>query len=98
MSEFLDLVGMHVEGLRKQQKFTVLRKTNCPAWVPAASGQLATGLMTDVYSSPKHLDTLMLFGEFSKEQIERVLGYSTFSVEVIQGTDNPKLPFRPPLD
>ncbi|HLC99837.1 MAG TPA: hypothetical protein VJC11_02645 [Patescibacteria group bacterium] len=89
----MNLMGLAVSDNRAQQKVTVLKKKD--AWSDTEVGLAVTGLCTAVCGHPKHPNVLLLAGEFSKDTIATFILERNFECEVVQGMDNPQLPFTP---
>lgn len=93
----MDLIGMG-RARRAQQVYTVVRRD--ASWTNGETMRLCTRLqpMTIVGSHPLHPTTIIIAGDYSREQIQSALVADTHSLELerVVGMDNPALPFAAP--
>lgn len=91
----MDLVGMHAAELRQQMKLTVL--TRSTPWTMIEINSLLLPPSFTNASHRGHPGVLILIGEYSRNAIEAVIPDHSFELQVVQGYDNPSLPFKPSL-
>jgi len=93
----MDLVGMEVRNRRRIAKVTILRRPN-GSWSQREVGILTNGLkpLAVIHVLPRLPEILMIREEWGRAAIESVLGVRDFEHEVLEGYDNPKLPFPVP--
>ena len=93
----MNLIGLDVvREKRRKLKFTVLRKDELERWNWREVERLVTlGPCGVVNQHPTHLETVLVHGEWTREQVRQVLHHDNFSIKIVQGWDNPDLPFRP---
>ncbi|MHB8830550.1 MAG: hypothetical protein ACYC44_00285 [Patescibacteria group bacterium] len=89
----MNLLGFIMQDNRREMKFTVLRR-QLP-WTKEEVGLLCNGIFNEVYEHPNHPGVVIMYGEHSQEKIAEILSGDFGEYEVVQGYDNPKLPFRP---
>ncbi len=82
------------------QKVTVLtkgkmsRKDTPPYdWAEKEAEKLTMGLATQTSSSHTNYGKLLILGKWTKNQVANVVGHANFSLQVLEGLTNPKLPF-----
>lgn len=91
----MDLLAMQVVENRRKLKMTVLHREG-GVWHQMEVGRLVNGLMTEASQHPKHLEHLVLFGHYTKEQtLEALLGGQAYTAVQVTGTDSKDLPFVP---
>lgn len=92
----IDLIGMDLKARRAEAKFTVITKTGEDTnWSNQEATKIVMKYCTQIQRLPALPEVMLLWGEYSKEQVERAINHNGFDLEVIQGYDNPELPFRP---
>ncbi len=91
----MDLLGIMMQDNQRKMKFTVLRR-KLP-WTQEEVGLLCNGIFNEVYGHPDHPGVVILNGEHSQEKIAEILSGDFGEYEVVEGRDNPRLPFRPPI-
>ena len=80
---------------RQEAKFTVLkRKEN---WDRNEVRFLGNKLSSDVYQNAQYPDILIIEGEHSREKIIAIIGRNIGEYRIIEGYENPDLPFLPHL-
>ena len=89
----MDLLGLDLAERRRKAKFTVLRRPK--GWSRQEADMLSCGLEPGavVAIHPKHPEFLVIALEYSREAIAAVLGVSDFDHKILQGYNNPDLPF-----
>jgi len=93
----MDLLGLDLVERRRKAKFTVLRRQK--GWSRQEADALACGLKPGavVATHPKHPEFLVIALEYSREAVAAVLGVSDFDHKIVQGYNNPDLPFAAEL-
>ncbi len=87
-----DLVSMDRRDSRSKQKVTMLQRSQ--GWSDKVLGQIVNSLKIETSSLPKAPDKLLIYGEFSKERLFGIIGTDDFTLEVIEGLDNERLPWK----
>ena len=91
----MDFLGMLEREKRKEMKFTVLRRG--AVWTQLERDSLADKSSTEVHGHADHPGVIIMKGEYSRDQIVAFIGEGIGVYSVVQGYDNPELPFRPSL-
>ncbi len=89
----MNLMSLAVSENRATQKVTVLTKKD--EWTDTARHLANTGLCAAISSDSEYPNVLLLMGEFSHEIVATFILERDFECEVVQGMDNPRLPFTP---
>ena len=91
-----DLVGMTIRENRRKAKITILRRST--GWSMDEVRALVYGLkpFSIVHQHPQQPQVLMIREAWTKEEIVGVLKKDDFEYVVLQGYDNPELPFSVP--
>jgi len=92
----IDLVGSEIIRCRNKVWFTVLTREDIP-WTHYAVGLIVSGINNEVYQLPRLPGVLILAGSHTKEEIVSILGNDCYEYKLVQGCDNPELPFTPPV-
>ena len=93
----MDLFALDLIERRKKVKVTMLRQIDNTAWTPREISVLANlKPMAVVSQLPAH-PTIALIqgGPWSKDEVSKALGHNRFEHEIVEGLDNPRLPFEP---
>ena len=88
-----DLMGMHIKEMRAKEKVTVLRRAN-GHWSVSEIEILVAHTRNSVSSHPMYPEVLLLPGEPLRERLMALI-QGEFEYTVVQGMDNPNLPFKP---
>lgn len=94
----MDLLGLDLVERRKEAKFTVLKRPG-GRWQDWEQDRLSLCLkpMAVVATHPRHPEFLVIANEYLRDDIIRALQNSNFEYQVLQGWNNPDLPFRAEL-
>lgn len=98
----MDLLGMkkrkHRQEIKKHRdgiKLTVLCRKG-GTWGQTEVFRLTDGLRANISIHPDHLECLIVFGHFTKEQTLKALGGGLdYTATQVTGIDNKDLPFSP---
>lgn len=97
MEESMDLIGLDMKARQAREKFTVVTKLGDAVWTPAEINRLVHQYRTIISTLPRMPSVAILAGEYSKDQLVAFLGTDNFTVELMVGRQNPKLPFSAPM-
>jgi hypothetical protein len=94
-----DLVGLSVREQRGKMKVTLLTRTLEHAKWTNEGSTLMNGLkpMCVINTHPQHPTIMMLLGTWPEDEIRMLLPGIKFTVKVVQGYDNPELPWSPQI-
>jgi len=94
-----DLMDMDLRKRRSQAKVTVLKKPEGETWSTPELDSLIGCLMpmAMLHINPAHPIFLMIRGEYPRGRIAELVGGTEFEYSVIEGLDNPDLPFEVPM-
>ncbi len=90
----MDLVGIQMEDSRKKRMMTVLRRQG-GTWSPTETGKLVDNFKTPIHGHPEHPEYIIADGVIHQDDIQIVLGVNDFELKMVEGMDNPRLPFVP---
>ncbi|MDP3770090.1 MAG: hypothetical protein Q8R40_04095 [bacterium] len=88
-----DLIGLDIRKKRAQQKVTVLRRVN-GHWSTSEIEILVVHTRNSVSSHPMYPEVLLLPGELLREHLMALI-QGEFEYTVVEGMDNPAMPFKP---
>ena len=96
----MDLVGIMMRDCRAKTKVVMLTQIDGTAFTPRETSILCARLkpMAIIQSHPKHPTVLLIQGgPWSEDDVAQILGHRRFEHEIVEGIDNPKLPWKPGL-
>lgn len=86
-----DLVGMARKDSRSKVKVTMLKRPQ--GWTSVIS-QLVGALMTETSQLQKQPDTILIYGEHTKDRLVQIVGTDDFTHEIIHGLDSEQMPWH----
>ena len=92
----MDLVGMTNRDNRARRMITMITKAD-GHWSQRECGRIQAAIRNSISGSPLHPNVLALNGEHAREVVAAAISHDNFELKVIQGLDNPDLPFTPQL-
>ncbi len=94
----MDLLGMSVRDLRTKAKFTVLSREEEQLWTFAEATRLTQclGIIVFVHQHPNYPHHLIIEGAHSEKTVCEVISRGPlFTHKIVQGFENPELPWVP---
>ncbi len=79
-------------------KITVLEQNG--TWLDSGDGRTlanALHLYVGIFGDRRFPRIMMVQGEWSRDKIATILGRDNFTLKIVQGAENPELPFKPPV-
>jgi len=82
------------EANHAKRMITVLTKTS-GHWTQREDSRIMTTIHKPMSGIPLSPEILLLDGEYDREMIANAIGHNDFELKVVEGLDNPELPFTP---